>query len=257
MGVSDTLTPIFILIKSKKMSQKIYKLIGGSAPLSFMLASRNTTARRLYHFDGKVNRELRYARNQKSPFVDEQDGNFILEPIIFEDGFLKVEDTNLVLQKFLEVHPDNGAIFVEVDNKRDAEKELNYLEMEVDALTKARSLDFPMMENIARIAFNIDPSRISSQELRRDIIVFARNNPEEFLSLANDPNVAHNGFVAKLFNYGILSSKRNSVHYNLPNNKSKMLVIPTGQDAHDAVASYFLTEEGIEVMTTLEKYLSE
>lgn len=239
------------------MSQKIYKLIGGSAPLSFMLASRNTTARRLYHFDGKVNRELRYARNQKSPFVDEQDGNFILEPIIFEDGFLKVEDTNLVLQKFLEVHPDNGAIFVEVDNKRDAEKELNYLEMEVDALTKARSLDFPMMENIARIAFNIDPSRISSQELRRDIIVFARNNPEEFLSLANDPNVAHNGFVAKLFNYGILSSKRNSVHYNLPNNKSKMLVIPTGQDAHDAVASYFLTEEGIEVMTTLEKYLSE
>lgn len=239
------------------MSQKIYKLIGGSAPLSFMLASRNTTARRLYHFDGKVNRELRYARNQKSPFVDEQDGNFILEPIIFEDGFLKVEDTNLVLQKFLEVHPDNGAIFVEVDNKRDAEKELNYLEMEVDALTKARSLDFPMMENIARIAFNIDPSRISSQELRRDIIVFARNNPEEFLSLANDPNVAHNGFVAKLFNYGILSSKRNSVHYNLPNNKSKMLVVPTGQDAHDAVASYFLTEEGIEVMTTLEKYLSE
>jgi hypothetical protein len=129
--------------------------------------------------------------------------------------------------------------------------------MEVDALTKARSLDFPMMENIARIALNIDPSRISSQELRRDIIVFARNNPEEFLSVVNDPNVAHNGFVARLFNYGVLSAKRNSVHYNLPNNKSKMLVIPTGQDAQEAVASYFLTEEGIEVMGTLEKYLSE
>lgn len=239
------------------MSSKLYKLIGGSAPMSFMLASRNTTARRLYYFDGKVNRELRYARNQKSPFVDEQDGNFILEPIIFEDGFLKVEDTNPVLQRFLEIHPDNGALFVEVDNKRDAEKELSYLEMEADALTKARSLDFPMMENIARIALSIDPSRISSQELRRDIIVFARNNPEEFLSVVNDPNVAHNGFVARLFNYGVLSVKRNSVHYNLPNNKSKMLVIPTGQDAQEAVASYFLTEEGIEVMATLEKYISQ
>jgi len=35
------------------------------------------------------NRPLRYARNQKSPFEDEQDGNVILEPIVFEDGMLE------------------------------------------------------------------------------------------------------------------------------------------------------------------------
>jgi hypothetical protein len=236
---------------------KTYKLIGGSAPMSFMLASRNTVAKRLYHFDGKVNRELRYARNQKSPFVDEQDGNFILEPIIFEDGFLKVEDSNPVLQKFLEVHPDNGSLFVEVDNKRDAQKELDYLELEADALAKARTLDYSMMENVARIALSIDPSRISTSELKRDIIVYAKNNPEEFLSIVNDPNVAHDGLVARLFSYGALIVKRNAVHYNLSNNKSKMLVIPSDQDAHEAVSSFFMTEEGAEVMATLEKYISQ
>jgi hypothetical protein len=239
------------------MSQKIYKLIGGSAPMSFMLASRNTVARRLYHFDGKVNRELRYARNQKSPFVDEQDGNFILEPIIFEDGFLKVEDSNPVLQRFLEVHPDNGNLFAQVDNKRDAQKELDYLELEADALAKARTLDYSMMENVARIALSIDPSRISTSELKRDIIVYARNNPEEFLSIVNDPNIAHDGLVARLFGYGAIVVKRNAIHYNLSNNKSKMLIIPAGQEAHEAVSSYFMTEEGKETMAMLEKYISE
>ena len=225
--------------------------------MSFMRASRNTVAKRLYHFDGKVNRELRYARNQKSPFVDEQDGNFILEPIIFEDGFLKVEDSNPVLQKFLEVHPDNGSLFAEVDNKKDAQKELDYLEMEADALSKARTLDIAMMENVARVALNVDPSRISTQELKRDIIVFAKYNPQDFLSIVNDPNVAHDGLVARLFDYGALVTKRNAVHYNLPSNKSKLLIIPTGQNAHEAVSSFFMTEEGVEVMTTLEKYISQ
>ncbi len=225
--------------------------------MSFMLASRNTIAKRLYHFDGKVNRELRYARNQKSPFVDEQDGNFILEPIIFEDGFLRVEDSNPVLQKFLELHPDNGTSFVEVDSKKDAQKELDWLELEADALSKARTIDYAMMENIARIALSIDPSRISTQELKRDIIIYAKNNPEEFLSIVNDPNVAHDGLVARLFDYGTLVVKRNAVHYNLTNNKSKLLIIPAGQDAHEAVSSYFVTEEGAEVMATLEKYISE
>jgi hypothetical protein len=236
---------------------KIYKLTGGAAPMSFMLASRNTIAKRLYHFDGKVNRELRYARNQKSPFVDEQDGNFILEPIIFEDGFLRVEDSNPVLQKFLELHPDNGTSFVEVDSKKDAQKELDWLELEADALSKARTIDYAMMENVARIALSIDPSRISTQELKRDIIIYAKNNPEEFLSIVNDPNVAHDGLVARLFDYGTLVVKRNAVHYNLTNNKSKLLIIPAGQDAHEAVSSYFVTEEGAEVMATLEKYISE
>lgn len=225
--------------------------------MSFMLASRNTTARRLYYFDGKVNRELRYARNQKSPFVDEQDGNFILEPIIFENGFLTVDDTNPVLQRFLEVHPDNNALFVEVDNKKDAQKELEYLEIEAEAISKARSLEFAMMENVARIALELDPSRISTQELKRDIIVYAKNNPQEFLSIINDPHVAHDGLVARLFDYGALTVKRNAVHYNLSNNKSKMLLIPTGQDAQEAVSSYFMTEDGAETMAMLEKYISE
>ena len=92
------------------------------------------------HFDEEtgINRELRYARNQKSPFVDEQDGNAILEPVVFVDGFLHVPKQNQVLQQFLHYHPMNGRKFVEVDKAKDAEAQVDRLLVEADALWKRK-----------------------------------------------------------------------------------------------------------------------
>ena len=68
---------------------------------------------------------------KKSPFVDEQDGNAILEPIIFEDGFLRVSKTNQVLQEFLALSPNNGSKFEEVNKEKDAQKELEFKLLEL------------------------------------------------------------------------------------------------------------------------------
>ena len=93
---------------------KVYRLLNGN-PLSYTLASRNTQRFPLMWYDEKnnVNRPLRYASNQKSPFEDEQDGSAILEPIVFEDGLLRVPKNNPVLQEFLHYHPLNGIVFIE------------------------------------------------------------------------------------------------------------------------------------------------
>ena len=105
-----------VKVKSTKpklnLEDKAYKLTREVAPLSLILASRHTNRVPLLYFDEEtgVNRPLRYARNQNSPFQDEQDDNAILEPIVFEDGFLFVPRTNQVLQKFLSYHPGNGLI---------------------------------------------------------------------------------------------------------------------------------------------------
>ena len=73
----------------EKYTSKSYRLTRDVAPLTFMLPSRNTKRYPLLWFDEDkgINRPLRYAINQKTPFEDEQDGNAIVEPIIFEDGF--------------------------------------------------------------------------------------------------------------------------------------------------------------------------
>ena len=136
--------------KNAALVDKIYKLKGEAAPLSYTLPSRNNKRYPLLWFDEEknINKPLRYAINQKSPFEDEQDGNAIVEPIIFENGFLSVPKNNPVLQEFLHYHPLNGRTFVEVDHEKDAAKEVEKLATEVDALIEApekhRVLVFPM-----------------------------------------------------------------------------------------------------------------
>jgi hypothetical protein len=157
------------------------------APLSYILPSRNNHRHPLMHFDGTSNRALRYSPNQKTPFEDEQDKNVILEPIIFEDGFLRVPKNNPVLQWFLEIHPDNGRKFEVVDNERDAESELEVINYEVDALIAAKSLGLSELERIGRVILGKDVTKMSTAELKRDVLVYARRSPKDFLNTLNDP----------------------------------------------------------------------
>ena len=71
---------------------RTYFLRGSKEPLTFKIPSRHTPRHPMFWFDPVkgYNRELRYATNQKSVFVDEQQGPVTLEHIVFEDGTLYV-----------------------------------------------------------------------------------------------------------------------------------------------------------------------
>lgn len=238
---------------------KIYKLKSGAAPISFTLASRNNKRFPLLWFDevNNINRPLRYAINQKSPFEDEQDGNAIVEPIIFEDGFLHVPKNNPVLQAFLYYHPLNNVSFVEVDKEKDATNELEKLSNEVDALISARKLDVKEMETVARVLFGKDPSLLTTSELKRDILVFAKKYPNEFLSTVNDPMLIFQSDVRMFFDKKLLHFRNNmkEVWLNTSTNKKRMINVPYGEEPYSAVASYLKSEEGIEILKMLENIL--
>lgn len=247
--------------KAVKPVDKVYKLKREQAPLSYTLPSRNTARFPLMYFDedNNVNRALRYARNQRSPFEDEQDGNAILEPIVFEDGLLFVPKNNPVLQEFLYYHPMNGRKFVEVDDEKDAAIVVENLNAEVDALIEARGLDISMAESVGRVLFNKDVSKMSSAEIKRDILVYAKNYPKDFLNVLNDPMLKLQSTVHLLFDKKILSFRKNKkeVWYNTSSNKTRMLVIPFGEDPHYIVASFLSSDEGIESLRMLENLLEE
>lgn len=210
------------------------------------------------HFDEEtgINRELRYARNQKSPFVDEQDGNAILEPVVFVDGFLHVPKQNQVLQQFLHYHPMNGRKFVEVDKAKDAEAQVDRLLVEADALVEAKTLSLEQLETVSRVLFG-DISKKSTAELKRDILVFAKNNPSDLLEVLRDPDLQLMGTVQGFFDAGLLTFRKSKkeVWYNTPTNKTKLLNVPFGQDGIDLTVSYMRTDDGIEVLKYLESLL--
>jgi hypothetical protein len=246
------------MAKPTVLVDKVYKLLG-SAPLSYTIASRNNPRFPLMHFDEEkqVNRVLRYATNQNSPFEDEQDGNAILEPIVFENGFLNVPKTNVALQKFLHYHPHNGLLFTELNKEKEASEEVKDLNIEVDALIEARSLDIAQIEMITRVLFGTDPSSVSTAELKRDILVFAKRYPEDFLDAINDPELKFQAKVRTFFENGYINIRNNNkeLWYNTPTNKKKMCSVPFNNDPFDTAMSFLMSEEGIDALKMLDMLL--
>ena len=244
-------------MKQKPLEDKVYRLKRNNAPLSFIIPTRSSNRSPLLYFDEEkgVNRSLRYARNQKTPFEDEQDGNAIVEPVIFEDGFLRVPRTNPVLQQFLELHPMYDKKFELVDNQKEAQEELDEMNVEVDAMIEAKQMSIEQLEVVARIILNKDISRISTAELKRDILVFARNNPSEFLDLINDSDLTLKSKCQLFLSEGILATrnKGKELWFNTKGNKKKLMNVPYGEDLIHVLFSYFKTDEGIDVLEYLEK----
>jgi hypothetical protein len=242
--------------KNTTSVDKTYKLKSNATPISFTLPSRNTSRFPLLYFDeeNNTNRALRYARNQKSPFEDEQDGNFILEPVIFDDGFLNVSRTNPVLQQFLHYHPMNGSVFVEVDKTVDAAKEVEDLNFEVDALIEARQLSIEQLEVVSRVMFQKDVTTVSTAELRRDVLIYAKREPKSFLEILNDPLLKLQSNVQLFFAHNLLQFRngQREVWFNTKSNKKKMMSIPFGEDPFETVALFLKSDEGIEVLKFLE-----
>lgn len=245
--------------KGSSLVDRTYRLTGTATPIAFMLPVRHSRRYPLLWFDEekKQNRPLRYATNQRSPFEDEQDGNAIIEPVIFEEGMLTVPRTNPVLQEFLYYHPLNGKAFEEVNKAKEAADEVAIYELEVEAMTKAKKLSVEQMEIVARVLFGADPSRMTTQEIKRDIYIHVRNNPAAFLDALNDPDLEMDALVRKIFDKNLLSFRNNQkdVFINTPTNKKKLLTMPFGKDPVDVVIAYFKTEDGIEILKHIESVM--
>lgn len=242
-----------------EIKDRTYKLLGSSTPLTFIIPSRHSKRNPLLYFDREkgYNRPLRYARNQRSAFEDEQDGNAIVEPIIFRDGMLFVPQNNPVLQQFLHHHPMNGSRFAEVDTSKDAQKELDAMTAEVDALIEAKSLSIEQLETVARVLLEKDPSTMTTAELRRDILVFAKRHPQVFLRTISDPSLQLMATVNKFFEQKLLAYRNNKrdVHLNLSDNKKRIAVVPFGADPIEFLCEWFKEDENIEVLEFLERQL--
>ncbi len=85
-----------------EIKDRRYYLLQNAEPLTYTLGSRNSRRHSLLWFDPIKNeqRELRYATNMNSPFVDEQKGEAILGHIIFEDGVLAVPKENKIYKSY-------------------------------------------------------------------------------------------------------------------------------------------------------------
>jgi len=243
-----------ILKDGWELKDRIYRLKGNKKPISRSVRSAN-----IHWFDEELGyeRELKYCQNQKTVFVDEMKGDQRLEHIIFRNGMLIVEKEKTVLQKLLSLyHPDREKIFYEEKPVAVATNEIAWLEMEIEALNAAKNIDIDMAEAIMRVEIGSKVSDMSSKELKRDLLLYAKRNPELFLELVNDENVILRNFGIRATEIGILKLSSDQRTFLWGSNGRKLMNVPFDEHPYSALAAWFKTDEGMEIYTNIEKQLS-
>ena len=256
-------TPVVETQKPKKVESKkpkweikdrMYMLKGDKKPLSKMIKSAN-----IYWFDEGLGyeRELKYCENQRTTFVDEMKGDQRLSHIIFRNGYLNVPKEKTVLQKLLsKYHPMNGIIYYEWKPEAVANNEVQNLELEIEALNAAQSMDIDMAEAIMRVEVGSKVSEMSSKELKRDLLLYAKRNPELFLELVNDENVVLRNFGIRATEMGILKLSSDQRTFSWGSNDRKLMNVPFDEHPYSALAAWFKTDEGMEIYSNIEKRLN-
>ena len=236
------------------MKDRMYYLLGNKSPLTYLIRGSN-----IYYFDEEkgYERELKYTKNQRTPFVDEMKGEQRLEHIIFQNGSLFVPKEKTVLQKLLSLyHPDVDKIFYEEKPVAVATSEIAWLEMEIEALNAAKNIDIDMAEAIMRVEVGSKVSEMSSKELKRDLLLYAKRNPELFLELVNDDNVQLRNFGIKATELGIIKLSSDQRTFLWASNDRKLMNVPFDEHPYSALAAWFKTDEGMEIYSNIEKRLN-
>ena len=243
------------LEKNWEIKDRMYYLIDNKRPLAKLVKSNG-----IYWFDEEkgYERELKNTSNQRTPFVDEMVGDQRLEHIIFRNGVLNVPKNKQTLQKLLSLyHPHKDIVFGEKDNIKIAVDEVASIELEIEALNTARDLDIDLAEAVLRVESGSRVSEMSSKELKRDLLLYAKKNPKLFLELVNDDNVHLRNIGIKATELGILTLSQDQRTFSWTSTDRKLMNVPFDEHPYSALAAWFKTDEGMEIFSNIEKKLKQ
>jgi len=236
-----------------EIKDRTYYLKGGKTPLTYTIKSKN-----IFYFDEEKaeERELKFTVNQKTPFVDEFKGAARLAHITFTDGQLYVPKEKQVLQKLLSLyHPDKNKVYLEFDPVEEAEDDLDILEMEIQALNIATSMDVDHAEAVLRTEIGNKVAKMTSKELKRDLLLFAKRSPILFLELANDENINIRNMGIKAVEANLISLSDDQRTFKWNSTGKKIITVPFEENPYSALAAFFKTDDGIDVYKSIEKKL--
>ena len=253
-------TPVVEAPKTKKkksvedgwqIKDRLYHLKMQKKPLTYIIRSSN-----IYYFDEEkgYERELKHTLNQRTCFVDEMKGDQRLDHIVFRSGSLYVPKEKTVLQKLLSLyHPHRDKLYYEHKPQEIAEDQLGWLEFEAEALMAAKNLDIDLAEAVMRVELGSKVTEMSSKELKRDLLLFARRDPKLFLDLVTDDNIQLRNFGIKATETGILKLSGDQRTFIWASTGRKLMNVPFEEHPYSALAAWFKTDEGMEVYKSIEK----
>ena len=153
-------------------------------------------------------------------------------------------------------HPLKNKAYKELDKEANSVNELDWIEFELEALTMAKNIDIEHAEAILRSEFGEKVTTLSTSELKRDLMIFAKRNPVLFIELANDESIQLRNVGAKAVEAGILRLSADQRTFTYGESNRKLMTVPFDEHPYSALAAYFKTDDGMEVYKAILKKLN-
>jgi len=227
--------------------ERIYVLCDGRKPISQGLQTRHKQLSPLQyiHPETKDVHALFLSFTETSFFKDKHKGDARVEHVNFKDGMLKTYETDVKLQKFIEIHPHNvkngGTLFMEYDPAKEATAKVENFEIEFEAMSLAKSLSALKMDAIAGLLCSDYKENWSPAELKQAVFVESKKQPKNFVKLANDPTLEMKGVAKTALRRGIIEYR----NYKFFNDKGDVICqVSPNQDEMNAIVEFFATGEG-------------
>ena len=241
-------------VQSTGRKQKIYQLVEGGG-VWFKLSQKDIT---VYDSEKDTVRSIRYCSNEPSIYVDEQSQNGRRAQIVFVDKMLGVPASQPNLQDYLDKHPGNtkngGNTFYEVNHeqKTDTLIQDEFLIHDAISLIREKSID-ELIPVILYLGISLEQR---NQEIRRELLIEAKSNPQAFIQLFDNPLVKMRASISLAASNGILKINQDGVFWTDSNRL--ILATPVGQDGVDMMTKFCLSEKGSlvhqEILKRLEKF---
>jgi hypothetical protein len=241
-------------VQNTGRKQKIYQLVEGGG-VWFKLSQKDIT---IYDSEKDTVRSIRYCSNEPSIYVDEQSQNGRRAQIVFVDKMLGVPASQPNLQDYLEKHPGNtkngGNTFYEINHeqKTDTLIQDEFLAHDAISLIREKSID-DLIPVILYLGISLEQR---NQEIRRELLIEAKSNPQAFIQLFDNPLVKMRASISLAASNGILKINQDGVFWAESNRL--ILATPVGQDGVDMMTKFCLSEKGSlvhqEILKRLEKF---
>ena len=262
-------------IKFKKMAKNkrkstIYQIshrneVPATQGKNFPSSSRIPSIDEIYCEETNTNRMIRYVMGEQSIFQDEQTSdNPIIGDIVFTNGILPVKYNQITLKKYLdacnynESNPDRiqdkKSLFRVVDNEFNAEKSLDEMEVQYLAVDTLMKMDAQKMIGYAR-AMDVNVDR-SVYEVKHDMMVMAKNNPQLFMDEISNPIIERKQVIMDAIEERLITENKGKRQFFWTDTKELIFTVPVGVNPVDALTEYTFDDEGPQVFSRIKRLLA-
>ena len=238
---------------AKKRDTYVYKLLRSGGAVTIIPSTGIT----IYDESKNEVREIRYAPNQKSIFVDEQEGTSTREPIKFFEGALAVRADKPNLIAYLEAHPSNsangGKLFelVDTEKKNEMKVEEEFLVHDAIMLIREKSA-----EELAPVGMHFGIKLGDSiSDFKYELLNVAKKKPKEFIASFDDPVVTMKAKLSRAADFGIINFNDSGAYW--ADGNRLIVATPSGYSSLNTLTQHCLTDKGATTFAKIESELDK